>query len=339
MSSRLLKEIANPNFWESLKQDPKLKESFSREVNMTVKEAAYALPTARETEALPFMGLLGDQLIDLLDGNNFLNFYEAIYRDEDLMMIFFYDLFIGTTDAVFKGKLYHDKKIVQSADIIFSKLVELSTNLLKFHKEGENFYVLRLLGNLMDRRMEYYRNTGRETVSTFPFGEMLRTENSKKVWVEESLLPGMRIDCIRSTSGKKIWTRGVFLGGSSTSFTRVRYESDASENYLSNKYNELAPRGTKTQDFQWRESLVKGDYVDVLTVSKVWVLGRITKVQKKKIFIKYAQDHSKSSGLFGGTGANDNKMGKDEETMDEEGQDPLEPKYVDDETGFWGRSL
>ena len=336
MSSRLLKEIANPEFWKTLKQDQKLKDSFSREVNHKVKDASYALPTARETEALPFLELLGDQLIDLLDGNNYLEFYDAIRSDEDLMEIFFYDLFIGTTDAVFKGKLYHEKKIVQTADIIFSKLVELGTNLLKFHKEGENFFVLRLLGNILDRRMEYYRNTGRETISNFPFGEMLRTENSKKVWVEESLVPGMRIDCIRGTTGKKLWTRGVYLGGSSTSFTRVRYESDKTENYLSNRMNDLAPFGSRSTDYEWRNSIKEGDYVDVLTLSKVWVLGRVKKVQRKKIFIQYQQDHNTAGGLFG---ANNQVAGDDDSSDRENEEEEQEIEYKDNENGFWSKAI
>lgn len=336
MSNRLLREIVNPKFWHSLKMDSKLKDSFSREVNQTVKDAGYALPTARETEALPFLGLLGDQLSDLMERNNYLDFYDAVHQDEDLMEIFFYDLFIGTSDAVFKGKLYHDKKIVQSADIIFSKLVELGTNLLKFHPNGESHYVLRMLGNLLDRRMEYYRNTGRETLSSFPFGELLRTENAKKVWVEESLHEGMRIDCIRSTSGKKIWTRGIYLGGSSTSFTRVRYESDGSENYLSNRYNELAPLETKSADFAWRNSIKKGDYIDVLPMTKNWVLARVTNVVKKKIFVKYRQESSKSSGLFGNE--NDQPAGKEETLgMDSDENTETEHKYIDNEDGFWSR--
>jgi hypothetical protein len=270
-----------------------------------------------------------------MDGTNYLDFFETIYEDEDLMEIFFYDLFIGCTDAVFKGKLYHEKKIVQTADIIFAKLVELTTNLLKNHPKGESFYVLRLLGNLLDRRMEYYRNTGRESLSTFPFGEMLRTENSKKVWVEESLCEGIRIDCIRATNGKKIWTRGIYLGGSSSSFTRVRYESDGTENYLSNRYNDLAPFGEKTKDFEWRNSIQKGDYIDVLTMSKSWVLARVKEVKKKKIFVPYRQDHNKGGGLFGAG----NKQNSQEENVEPGVGDTQsgDNQYEDNEDGFWSK--
>lgn len=338
MTFRLLKEIANPDFWQSLLQDQKLRENFSREITQTVKDAGYALPTARETEALPFLELLGDQLIDLLDQSNYLEFFNVIHRDEELMELFFYELFKGTIDAVFKGKLYHEKKIVQTADIIFAKLVELCTNLLKQHEKGENFFVLRLLGNLLDRRMEYYRNTGRESLSSYPFGEKIRTSEAKKVWVEESLKGGMRIDCIRGTNGKKIWTRGVFLGGSSTSFTRVRYESDGEENYLSDKYNDLAPLGTKTKDFEWRNSHKKGDYVDVLSMTKNWALGRIKEIKKKKVFIHYKQDHSRSNGLFGAGNMkedNDLENGIKDDTSDDDND---EIKYQDTEDGFWSRN-
>lgn len=336
MSSRLLKEIANPNFWQSLRTDQKLRDSFSREVTQTVKDASYALPTARETEALPFLELLGDQLIDLLDKTNYLDFFEAIYDDEDLLEIFFYDLFMGATDAVFKGKLYHEKKIVQSADIIFSKLVELGTNLLRDHPHGENFFVLRLLGNLLDKRMEYYRNTGRENLASFPFGELVRANSKKKVWVEESLTQGIHVDCVRGSNGKKIWTRGIYLGGSSGSFTRVRYVSDGNENYLSNRYNDLAPFGTRSTDFDWRNSIQEGDYVDVLTMSKVWVLARVKKVKRKKIFIHYSTDQSKTTGLFGAG----SKPGLNEETSaadEKASQTTAEQIFTDTEEGFWSR--
>lgn len=339
MSSKLLKELANPNFWQSLRRDEKLRETFSREITQTVKDAGYALPTARETEALPFLELLGDKLIDLLDHTNYLDFYEAIHEDEELMEMFFYDLFMGATDAVFKGKLYHEKKIVQTADIIFSKLVEMTTNLLKNHPKGENFFVLRLLGNLLDRRMEYYRNTGRENLSSFPFGEMIRANNPKKVWVEESLYPGIRIDCIRGSNGKKIWTRGIYLGGSSSSFTRVRYESDGNENYLSNRYNDLAPFGSRSTDHEWRSSIKEGDYVDVLTMSKMWMLARVKQVKRKKIFIYYKQDQSKTTGLFG-AGAKHNSVESEEIAIeDKSSQDEEEQIYVDNEDGFWSKAI
>lgn len=339
MSSRLLKELANPNFWQSLRTDEKLRESFSREITQTVKDASYALPTARETEALPFLELLGDQLIDLLDKTNYLNFFEVVHDDEELMEMFFYDLFMGATDAVFKGKLYHEKKIVQTADIIFSKLVELTTNLLRNHAKGENFFVLRLLGNLLDRRMEYYRNTGRENLSSYPFGEMIRANSSKKVWVEESLYPGIRIDCIRGSNGKKIWTRGIYLGGSSSSFTRVRYESDGNENYLSNRYNDLAPFGSRSTDFEWRNSIKEGDYVDVVTMSKVWVLARVKEVRRKKIFIYYKQDQNKTSGLFGAGNKQSSIDNEEIAIEDKSSQDEEEQKYEDNEEGFWSKIL
>ena len=337
MSFRLLKEIVNPEFWHTLLQDEKLRENFSREINQTVKDASYALPTARETEALPFLELLGDRLIDLLDQDNYLNFFEVLHRQEELLELFFYDLFSGTVDAVFKGKLYHEKKIVQSADIIFSKLVELCTNLLKNHEKGQNVFVLRLLGNLLDKRMEYYRNTGRESLSSYPFGEKIRTLNDKKVWVEEFLKPGMRIDCVRGANGKKLWTRGVLLGGS-TSFTRVRYESDGEENFLNDKYNELAPLGSRSEDFVWRNSRQVGDYVDVYNMTKSWVLGRVKEVRKKKIFIYYTKEQNKTSRLFG-AGLNKEDQIDEESGITQDSLEEKEQKYKDSEDGFWSKYL
>ena len=346
MKSRLMNQIANPEFWKSLNTEKKLQESFSNEVSITVKEISYCLPTARETEALPFLELLGDQLIDLLDQERYLAFFDEICKNENLIEIFFEDLFQGTVDAVYKGKLYHEKKIVQTADIIFLKLVELSTNLLKLHPKGENFYVLNLVGRILDRRMEYYRNTGREAIQSYPFGELLRPDKNKKVWVEESIQEGMPIDCVRVTNGKKMWGRGIYLGGANSSFCRVRYQPDGSDGYLTNKHQELAPYKSRSIDWNWRTQIKVGDYLDVFTLTKKWMLARVLKVKKKKEFIYYAREKGKTSALFGKNNYHSNldkNDSSDEDKYDyfnneEDSEVPnkKEQKYEDSEEGFWG---
>jgi hypothetical protein len=97
----------------------------------------------------------------------------------------------------------------------------------------------------------------------------------------------------------------------------------------------LAPFGEKTKDFEWRNSIQKGDYIDVLTMSKSWVLARVKEVKKKKIFVPYRQDHNKGGGLFGAG----NKQNSQEENVEPGVGDTQsgDNQYEDNEDGFWSK--
>jgi hypothetical protein len=285
MNINQFEQLSNLQFWKTLIDQEPFFDQFSKLVLHTVKETAFVLPTSKETAALPFLEILGDSLIDLLEQSKYLEIYQLIHPHRKIMVLVFIELFQGTVEAVFRGKLYNEKKIVQSADIIFIKLVELCSRLISSLPEAENEFVLSVLSTILDKQKDFYKNVGKESISTHPFGEPLFPSGDKKVWVEETLNEGMKVDCVRVKNGQKLWVRGLYLKGSSPAFCKVRYEADGTEGFLNNKYMEVAPLGTFTEDESWRDQLKEGDYIDLYSLNNKWGLAQIEKVERVKLFI------------------------------------------------------
>ena len=331
MTSKVLKRISDPAFWRELIEIPEAQEVFSKEISMMVRSMIFSLPTSRETDALPDLRMMAGQIIAILENSSHVEFYNTILANDNLMRLFFEELFGGVVGAVYRGKLYHEKKIVHVANVIFCKLVELCTRLLQDHPKGENPCVLALLAKIIDRRVDYYKNTGRETLSTHPFGEQLKATPQHRVWVQETLQPGDIVDALRSTQGHKIWTRAIYTSSNiNSTFCRVRYLPDGQDGYLHNKFLDIAPKDTHSGDFEWRAEIKEGDFVDVFTISKKWVLARVREVKREVVYIDAADSGGKlfskkqREKIFG--------AGQKEEEVGKSGNEEEEISSDEDET-------
>ena len=282
MTEFLIKEISNPHFWTVLIREKQYKQRLSIEINNTVREMAFALPTARESEVLPYLKIIGEQLAVFFKEQTFMEFFTEIVKEEEVTQMIFEDLFLGTVQALYKGKLYHNLKIVDAADVIFSRLVEGCTQLVICHAQGHDPYVLQLLSTLLDKNADYYKNTGRESMQAYPFGELLLADQQTKTWVDEELREHDLVDVAKSYSNLNIWSRGKRMHCEGM-LDKVRYSNDGSLGYLNRKYTELAPYKTRSLDFDWRQQLKEGEWVDLYTNDKEWTLGVILKVELEEI--------------------------------------------------------
>ena len=226
-----------------------------------------ALPTARESEALPdLMSLLRMTTPLTEEENPPLN--ALLEKDNALRKYIVTDLFEYVAYSVIKARIYNNKEIVRVADRLFCNLVVWSTRQLRTNQKE----YLSLLNIIINKGADYYKSNGKENPSVYPFGEQLDIPDQQKEWVD-NLEPGDEIDCLKSYGGKKIWSRGEVLSND-YNLIKVRYINDNFDTYIQNKYFELAKRGTREVDFDWREELKEGDEVDYYNIRKDW--GRYT---------------------------------------------------------------
>ena len=226
-----------------------------------------ALPTARESEALPDLLSLLRMTTPLVEEEEpALN--ELLAKDDTLREYIVKNLFEYVAYSVIKARIYNNKEIVRVADKLFCNLVVWATRQLKTNKKE----YLSLLNVIINKGADYYKSNGKESATVYPFGEQLSIPEKHKEWVD-NLEPGATVDCLKNYGGKKIWSKAEILSND-YNLIKVRYLKDNYDTYIQNKYFELAKLGSRESDFEWRESLKVGDEVDYYNIRKDW--GRYT---------------------------------------------------------------
>lgn len=204
---------------------------------------------------------------------SFTEFVDYVFNHEKYEQLFMEDVYVHVCNAVIKARFYSNKEIVKIIDGLFSALILFCAANLKRQRQS----VVNIINAIIDKSFEYYKTNGRE-VSLFecPFGEPMEVSEGTRKWFE-SLKPGSRVDCLKSYGGKKHWSRGE-LTCLDPSLTRVRFLNDNMDSFIQNKFFDIAPLGTRENDFDWRQGLKVGNLVDGYNFRNDWRLFRITRV-------------------------------------------------------------
>ena len=241
------------------------------EIN-AIHKSMTALPTARESEALPDLQVL------LKHSHNLVNkpdhpLNSLLHKDDTLRRVIVFQLFEYVAYSVIKARIYNNKEIVRVADRLFCNLVVWSTRQLgRYQKE-----YLSLLNTIINKGADYYKSNGKESINVFPFGEQLDVSDELKEWVD-GLQEGDEVDCLKNYGGRKIWSRGKILSNE-YNLVKVRFSNDNYDSYIQNKYFELAQLGTREQDFDWRENISEGDEVDYYNIRKDWKRYKVLEIE------------------------------------------------------------
>lgn len=190
--------------------------------------------------------------------------------------------------SIIKAKIYNDKEIVRVADALFGHAVAWAAAFV----HSQRLHLLTLLNTIIDKNADYYKNNGRDGMSNNLFGEP-KVPDDEIVKFVDGLKENDMVDAFRTTNSRKIWTRATFLGREQQCY-KIRYYGESLESFVSNKYYELAPLGSRSTDFGWREGLKVGDRVDYDSYSIYktnWKLCVITEVKTELI---HGQEVSKS---------------------------------------------
>merc|ERR1711976_745171 len=221
-----------------------------------MRMAMSALPTSREKEALPHLKVLNTLIESMTDNLNY-ELNKLIFKDDKLKELLVKNLFIYVSKEIIKTRVYNDKEIIRVADMIFMKLVKWSTKLI----EKEDIMIIELLNSIININAEYYQKNGLESCHLFPVGIKLEPSNNHKNWID-NLNINTKVDFLYSCSNKKSWTPGFIVDKDWNSF-KIRCAFDENNNnYITNKYFEILPSGTKKDEYNWRFNLKVGDYVD-----------------------------------------------------------------------------
>jgi ubiquitin carboxyl-terminal hydrolase 34 len=247
---KLYEELKSRRNFDGWTIDNAFAETFRLETIILVRKMS-VLPTAREAEALPELRLLRD-----VAENVKTNLRSHIGQHPTFEKYLVEESFAAVAIAVIKTKLYKDKEIIRVADSMFVHLVAWAT--LEYH--ASKIYFLNLLNVIIDKSADYYKTNGKEQLYSYPFGEP-REPDPKIVEFVNNLREGMEVDCIRHSGGKRIWTRGKICG-MEMNFIKIRYIGEYGENYIQHKYFEIAPKGSRETDIEWREGLKPGDLID-----------------------------------------------------------------------------
>jgi len=269
MSYRILEQIMSDGSLECLAQTSL--DALVSEIRV-IRNKMVVLPTARESEALP-------ELVLLREFSRFVLSEKAVtvrahwQANEKLEKLFFEDLFEPIAIDVIKARIYTNKEIIRTVDVLFSNLVAFATTQLPRQKP----YFNSLINTIVDKSMEYYKTNGKEAViHSCPFGEPLEPDSEIKKWVDD-LRPGTLVDCLKTYAGKKHWSR-AFIDNRDNMYLKVRFVGDIQEQYIHHRYYEISPLGSRETDFAWREELKAGDLIDYYSFKYDWALYRITKV-------------------------------------------------------------
>lgn len=232
------------------------------------------LPTRKESEALPELRLLRD----VAEGLAF-RLAPHVHDHENFERFLAENVFGYVVQQIIKAKFYNDKEIVRVADAMFGYLVDWVGGLAG----SGRLHLLSLLNLIIDKDAEYYRSSAKETLTTQPFGEP-RLANPKVIEFVESLAEGTKLDLLRSANGHKIWTRGVFIH-KEHNYLKVRFHGEANDSFVQNNYFEAAPLGKFSCDFEWRDQLKVGDFVDFDcgTSRTLWKLHVISEIKVKQL--------------------------------------------------------
>jgi ubiquitin C-terminal hydrolase len=234
-----------------------------------IKKKMSLLPTARELEALPELKLL-EELSAVLLSDAFRKAEAQLAASDKIERAIFDDVFGAVCNDFFKTRIYTNPALVTTGVQIATNLVEFCTARLDACRP----LIFGLLNNILDKNQEFYKNNGREAnVANWAFGELSQVDQSNAKFVD-SLKKGDLIDCVRTISNKQLWTRAVFDSHDGT-YTRVRFLGEGSYAYIINPDFDIRPFGTKSIDYDWREGLNVGDFVDYYNYKTGWVLAKV----------------------------------------------------------------
>lgn len=270
MSYRILEQIMSDGSLECLGAESSVDALVSEIRN--IRKKMVVLPTARESEALPELVLMRE-FSRILFTDKAVSLRAQWQANENLEKLFFEDLFEPVAIDVIKARIYTNKEIIRTVDVLFSNLVAFATTQLSRQKP----YFNSLINTIIDKSMEYYKTNGKEAViHSYPFGEPLEPDPEIKKWVD-SLQTGTLVDCLKTYAGKKNWSR-AYIENRDNMYLKVRFVGDVQEQYIHHRYYEIAPLGTRETDFIWREEVKVGDLVDYYNFKYDWALYRVTKV-------------------------------------------------------------
>lgn len=133
------------------------------------------------------------------------------------------------------------------------------------------------------RRQFFLSNNSKCDPYLFPFGDKLGDDNEYKSWVSQ-LQVGDQVDAAKycKHESRAIWSRATIteIDGYKA---YVKFLNDNNKThqhkclslcpYMVNKFK------SRSVDFEWRESLGKGDHVDVYMGKKGWLYFEITEVE------------------------------------------------------------
>lgn len=114
------------------------------------------LPTLKEAEALPDLIFVLDLTKTLKEEKNY---FDSNFENDKASRNFIIDqLFTYVSYSVIKTKIYNEKKIIRTADLIFENLVEWATKNI----EEENIFLVKMLNVIINSHAEYYKTNGRD---------------------------------------------------------------------------------------------------------------------------------------------------------------------------------
>lgn len=136
-------------------QNSILKRQIGNEIQIIQKSMNF-LPTLKEAEALPDLIFVLDLTKTLKEEKNY---FDSNFENDKASRNFIIDqLFTYVSYSVIKTKIYNEKKIIRTADLIFENLVEWATKNI----EEENIFLVKMLNVIINSHAEYYKTNGRD---------------------------------------------------------------------------------------------------------------------------------------------------------------------------------
>lgn len=235
-----------------------------------IRKKMTVLPTAREMEALSELTFLKD-MSAIMKSKNFQEVDEKISKNEKIEKLIFEDLFAGVCNDFLKTRIYTNKILVQTGDQMFTNLITFCTE--RIHQGRQSLFLI--INTILDKNLDFYKNNGREAnIVNCPFGTIIEPDPEMIHWIDK-LQVGTQIDAMRCYSSKQIWSRAIFES-QDYNYVRVRFYGETTSSYISNRYFDIRPFGSKSVDFDWRENLKKDDLIDYFNLKTGWILCRVT---------------------------------------------------------------
>lgn len=224
------------------------------------------LPTSREMDAKEDLLFLQTHTCTIPPKT-----FETLQKSTPLQNLIITDLFNSVATAFIKTRIYNNKSLIKTTDTLFKNLtIFISKNI----KKATAPY-FQLLNTIINPSGDFFKNNGQELVHKYPFGVLLEITESHKNWVD-SLKIGDKVDFLRGAQDYKIWTRAVVL--EDDYHFKIKFLGSDGTHYVRNQYYDLMPFKSLSKDFEWREGLAVGDFVDYYRYKSKWNVYKVLEV-------------------------------------------------------------
>ncbi|EAS02785.2 ubiquitin carboxy-terminal hydrolase (macronuclear) [Tetrahymena thermophila SB210] len=250
--------------------------SLEKNIWLEVKEKAERLVIGYESNFMPII----KKTINLLD----LMIEASLQSFNSQQITFFIDeiLFTVVKNIIEHKEYQTEENYLIAEQIIIKTLVLINQSIqLDIPKLSEIFaYIFNTQRSLYSKTILLKS----PPQSDYPLGYEFDRDENRRQW-EQNLKIGDIIDCIKFECYQKrqSWSRALIERIDDTSVS-VKYLNDQVDDRIFTKSSyQIAPLGTKSLDFEWREQLKVGDEVDFVDSYNIWRNATILEIKEVEV--------------------------------------------------------